>query len=344
MNFLEFHNHKWAFNLAHARRLLEKGDLETFYRGEELQNKNIYPGMRVMSAYWISVEHEMKMRLTTFLMGAGHMDWLDDLAILAQRDEFVALFLEDMRELVHREKIVPIERIESLATSMDLPEDWREQVQKWQSVSEEQIGSGMIDSELVENWFDSCLRSVMNYNFYLIWGGCNTAALVKRQGQEALLRAVDASAEAFKWEISKEFYVNVMPSVGFEDLGDVMELGMRGMYSDQYYHSGDSQEIGEIQIKHSQLMNCELAGIYFRVAEWNNLSKTALGYGICRYCEAHGEATMQISIPPMYSPAYRRLESLGIDDKICNFELILTPADDMDRLMMVQGKVFGVTE
>jgi hypothetical protein len=121
-----------------------------------------------------------------------------------------------------------------------------------------------------------------------------------------------------------------------------MELGMRGMYSDQYYISGEEIEDGEKTVKHSQLLNCELAGIYWRCAEWNDLlPKTALGYGICRFCEAHGEATMEVTIPPMYSPGYRRVESLGMEDKICVFELVLTPADDMDRIMEVQAKIFG---
>jgi hypothetical protein len=30
-----------------------------------------------------------------------------------------------------------------------------------------------------------------------------------------------------------------------------------------------------------------------------------------------------------------------MDDKTCVFELILTPADDMDRIMEVQAKIFG---
>lgn len=123
-----------------------------------------------------------------------------------------------------------------------------------------------------------------------------------------------------------------------------MELGMRGMFSDQYYVSGKEKEHGEGTIRHSRLLNCELAGIYWRCAEWNELPKTVLGYGVCRFCEAHGEATMEVTIPPMYAPAYRRVESLGMDDKECVFELALTPADDMDRIMRVQEKIFGDAE
>jgi hypothetical protein len=342
MHFYEYHNHKWAKNLAHARQLQAKGDYETFYRGEDLPDDDVYPGMRVMAAYWISVEHEMKMRMGLLLKGAGQEGWAVDPDLLAQRDEYAGRFLEDMRLLVKDNEIVSVERLGGLAgEGWELPENWQETITGWQQASENALTDGAIPDGLVESWFDSCLRSIYNYNFYLIWGGVNAAKLVKDGGEEALKAAVDAVAEEFKWEISKEFYVNVMPSVGFEDLGDVMELGMRGMFSDQYYKSGEEEERGEQTIKRSLLMNCELAGIYWRCAEWNDLEKTALGYGCCRFCEAHGEATMEITMPPMYSPGYRRVESLGMDEKTCVFELVLTPADDMERLMMVQEKVFG---
>jgi len=166
------------------------------------------------------------------------------------------------------------------------------------------------------------------------------AAVVKEGGQEALRAVVDATAEEFMWEISREFYVRVLPAAGFEDLDDLMELGLRGMFSDQYYVSGQEREEGEDLIKESILKNCELAGVFRRVAEWNGWPVTTLGYGVCRYCEVHGEATMLMTIPPMYAPAYRRVRSIGIDDTPCLFELRMTPADDMERLMIVHGKVF----
>jgi hypothetical protein len=345
MNFFEYHNHKWARNLSLARRLLEQSDLEAFYRGQELPDNDIYPGMRVMAAYWTSVEHEMKMRLAMLLKGAGHEDWRWDAGLIAQKDTFFQRYLDDMRELVVRENIVPPQRIDDILRQLDTPANWSQQMHSWQEASEAGLSIGKLDPDLVEAWFNSCLRSVANYNQYLIWGGVCAAALVKNSGAEALKKAIDATSEAFKWEISKEFYANVMPAAGFEDIGDVMELGMRGMYSDQYYQTGEEQQLDEdVTVKHSVLKNCELAGIYYRAAEWNGLPQLALGYGICRYCEVHGEATMQISIPPMYSPAYRTVESLGIDGKTCFFELTLTPSDDMERLMMVQEKVFGASE
>ncbi len=342
MHYYDYHNHKWAKNLSHARQLLAKGDHETFYRGEDLPEGDVYPGMKVMSAYWISVEHEMTMRKGMLVKGAGKDGWDENPVLLSQLEDFSSRFLEDMAVLSEDKGVVAADRIAALKDNRQLPESWIDDLKGWQSKSEAALEAGeQIPEDIIEAWFDCCLRSIYNYNYYLIWGGILAADLVKVGGKEALAAAVDAVAEEFKWEISKEFYVNVMPAVGFEDLGDLMELGMRGMFSDQYYVSGEDKEHGEGTIKHSKLLNCELAGIYWRCAEWNDLPKTALGYGVCRFCEAHGEATMEVTIPPMYAPSYRRVESLGIEDKTCVFELILTPADDMDRIMEVQAKIFG---
>lgn len=345
MNYYEFHNHKWAQNLGHACRLLEGGEYEIFYRGQDLPGNDIYPGMRVMAAYWISVEHEMKMRLDMLLKGSNHEDWRWNDEILSQKTRFFNRYLDDMSERINHYGIAPPQRILDIINQLETPQDWSNEIRRWQDMSEKELANGFINPDLIETWISSCLRSIANYNQYLIWGGVCAANIIKTGGDQALKNAVDSTTEEFKWEISKEFYARVMPAAGFEDIGDVMELGMRGMYSDQYYQSGEEQQLdNDVVVKQSLLKNCELAGIFFRIAEWNNLPKLSMGYAICRYCEAHGEATMQISIPPMYTPSYRRVESLGMDDKTCRFELTLTPADDMDRLMMVHGKVFGTLE
>lgn len=345
MHFDEYHNHKWARSLKHARQLLNENKLTVFYHGEDLPGGDVYPGMRVMAAYWISVEHEMKMRRTTLLSGANHLEWENDPELLAQHHLFFDRYLDDMRQLVVRENIVPAERIDELAErGWETPLDWAITLRGWQEASLAALSTGSLDPGLVETWFNSCLRAVANYNRYLIWGGVNASALVKREGPQALTAAVNASSETFMWEISKEFFATVLPSAGFEDIGDLMELGMRGMYADQWFAQGQERQEGEITIRPSTLSNCELAGVYYRAAEWNGLPKLALGYGICRYCEVHGQATMMITMPPMFSPGYKRLESLGIDGKTCQFELTTTPADDMERILMVQERVFGSVE
>jgi hypothetical protein len=347
MFYDEFHNHKWARNLKHARQLLAENQLEAFYNGEDLPEGDVYPGMRVMAAYWISVEHEMKLRHETLLKGANHPEWKNDPERVQQATEFHQRYGADMKELAVRDGIVPAERLDALAViGWETPANWAEVMHRRQQDSLAALESGAFPTELVEGWFDSCLRSVSNYNRYLIWGGVNAAALVRREGPAALKNAVDAVAEEFMWAISKEFFATVLPAAGFEDIGDLMELGLRGMFADQFYVKGEDREEGEKTIRCSILKNCELAGIYHRVEQWNGLPPCSLGYGICRFDEVHGQATMMITMPPMVSPAYRLVKSLAMhqDATECVFELTTTPADDMERILMVQEKVFGAAD
>ncbi len=53
---------------------------------------------------------------------------------------------------------------------------------------------------------------------------------------------------------------------------------------------------------------------------------------------------MQITIPPMFAPSYRLVQSLGLHGETCTFELALIPADDMERLMSTHAMVFGEIE
>ncbi len=344
MHYDEYHNHKWARNLKHARKLLAENHLDVFYYGEDLPNQDVFPGMRVMAAYWTSVEHEMKLRRKILLKGANHPEWETDPELTAQAEEFFERYLADMKELAKRDGIVPEERIDALAArGWETPADWAEVMRAHQQASLNGLEAGLLDPDIIESWFDSCLRSVANYNRYLIWGGVNAAALVRREGPEALKKAVDSVAEEFMWAISKEFFATVLPAAGFEDIGDLMELGLRGMFADQYYVKGEDREEGEKTIRISLLKNCELAGIYRRVEEWNNLPRFSLGYGICRFDEVHGQATMMITMPPMVSPQYRLVKSLAMHPDACGciFELTTVPADDMERILKVQEKIFG---
>lgn len=347
MYYDEYHNHKWARNLKHARKLLAENRLPEFYHGEDLPDNDVYPGMRVMAAYWTSVEHEMKLRCRILLKGADHPEWETDPELIAQVKEFHDRYLADMKALVVRDGIVPAERIDALAAQgWETPTDWAEVMRARQQASLAGLETGSLDKDMIEGWFDACLRSVANYNRYLIWGGVNAAALVRRQGPEALKKAVDGVAEEFMWAISKEFFATVLPAAGFEDIGDLMELGLRGMYSDQYYLKGEDREEGEQTIRISILKNCELAGVYRRVEEWNELPRLSLGYGICRFDEVHGQATMMITMPPMVAPQYRLIQSIAMhpEAQACVFELTTIPADDMERILMVQEKIFGPVE
>ena len=60
-----------------------------------------------MAAYWLSVEHEMKLRRKTLLQGANHLEWENDPELIDQAKRFHDRYLADMKELVEREGIVP---------------------------------------------------------------------------------------------------------------------------------------------------------------------------------------------------------------------------------------------
>jgi hypothetical protein len=127
MYYDEFHKHKWARNLKYARELLNQKRFSAFYHGEDLADGDIYPGMRVMAAYWTSVEHEMKLRRITLLRGAGHLEWEQDPELLAQVESFHARYIDDMRALVARDGSVAPERIDRLqAAGWETPADWAE--------------------------------------------------------------------------------------------------------------------------------------------------------------------------------------------------------------------------
>jgi len=348
MNYDEFHNHKWAKNLALALGYWRMGDYERLWRGDQLSEHDFYPGLRVMSAYWASVEHEMPLRLSTFLRGAGHEDWLSDPEVRSKCDFYLSCYLDDMVEIAHRDSAAfdrgtGYEALADLlaADRLDMPDDWADAMRALQVETEAVLAAGAFPRALLDRWFGLCLRSVANYNRFLIRGATCAATVVKREGIEALRVAVDGTSEAFMWDVSRAFFATALPKAGFEDIGDLMELGLRGMYADQYFHSEPETTEGGLTTRVSVLENCELAGIYASVERWEGLPPTTLGYAFCRYCEVHGLATMMITMPPMVSPSYVRRQSLGMDGKACRFALVMKPADDMARILEVQDRVFG---
>lgn len=59
-----------------------------------------------------------------------------------------------------------------------------------------------------------------NYSHYLIWTGVNAAAIVKCEGVNAFVQAVESTAEPFILDVSREFFATVLPAAGFEDIGE----------------------------------------------------------------------------------------------------------------------------
>ncbi|MBL8967274.1 MAG: hypothetical protein JNG85_09705 [Spirochaetaceae bacterium] len=345
MNYSEFHNHKWARNLGLALGYWEKGEYEKLWRGEQVAERDWYPGLRVMAAYWASVEHEMPLRLATLLRGAALPGLAGEPAVAARIADYAGRFLADMRELAAKAGRGLPAVVEAVAAApLDMPPDWAETMRALQDESEAVVAVGAFPRSLLDRWLGLCARSVANYNRFLVAGATCAAELVRRGGEAALRDAVAATEGDFMWDVSRAFFATALPKAGFEDIGDLMELGLRGMYADQFFHSEPERAEGDASVRVSVLENCELAGVYEAVERWEGLPPRSLGWGFCRYCEVHGLATMMITMPPMVSPAYEREVSLGIDGSACRFRLTTLPADDMPRILEVQEKVFGAVE
>lgn len=350
MHYDEFHDHKWAKNLSLAVGYWKRGEWEKLWRGEQLAEHDWFPGLRVISAYWASVEHEMPIRLATLLRGAGLPGLPREPAVAARVAGYVGRFLDDMEELARRAGDgLPGIVAAVVGAPLGMPADWAETMRALQAESEAALagaaaGGGGFPRGLLDRWLGLCARSVANYNRFLIAEATCAAEIVRRGGDRALRDAVTATEGEFMWEVSRAFFASALPKAGFEDIGDLMELGMRGMYADQWFHQEPERVEGETTVRESVLENCELAGVHAAVERWEGLAPLSLGFGFCRYCEVHGLATMMITMPPMVSPRYERLASLGIDGEACRFRLTTVPADDMPRILEVQEKVFGAVE
>lgn len=106
-----------------------------------------------MAAYWVSVEQKMKLRWKTLLVGANHIEWASEAEMLSLRYEFFGRYLADMRELAVRDGIVPIERMEALAScGWETPADWAEKMHDWPTASLFTLEAGSLGLNLIDTW------------------------------------------------------------------------------------------------------------------------------------------------------------------------------------------------
>jgi len=342
MNFDEFHNHKWAKVLKHACDLWEDEYYQELYYGEDLPDGDYFPGLKVMTAYLVGMEGEMPLHVELLLKGAGHPEWKEEPEIVQQAEEYFQRFLDDKRMLIQREKILQIEQFDKmLERGLNLPDDWHESMQEWQQDSEEAIENDEFSQELLELWLEFCLRSVLNYNRHLIKSAVIASAIYHRLGADVLCSAVEATTEEFMWRSCWTIYNDAMPKAGLEELSDMLDLNNHGMMLDQWFDPPEETREGEVECRRNTIKNCQYYGVYRTVAEWNNHPPLSLGCAICHYCEAHGRATLQLTMPPTISLQYRRIQSWGLDGKPCIFELKTKPADDLERLEQALERVFG---
>ena len=344
MFYNEYHTHRWAKNLAHARKLYDTGQYEKLYLGENLKDNEVFPGLRAMAAHWAGMEQEMPLRLKMLIKGTRRPDFLADKEINSQTMVYADRFVGDMMEIVLRDNICSPDRVQLIKEKgLSIPEDWGDQMRKLQADTEKAMKSYRISSQIFESWLDTCLRSIANYNRYIAQSAVITSLFVLKNGENTLKTAIDATAEEFMWEVSRSFYTNVLPNAGITDIQDQIDTIFRGTNSDRSIVMGEETQDGKKTIRRSILKNCMLFCIYQTVAEKYRLQIRSVGYGICRFCEAQGQANAMISQPSNVQVSYQRVQSLAIENRACTFDLITIPGNDTARVQKVQEKVFGKT-
>lgn len=337
LHYRKKHNHRWAENLSAAKKAFESGNFEVFYRGD-LQASFQYPGMKIMGAFWVAENMEMKERLSI------HLDVLpvnDEGEYEKLSVKYYEWFIEDFKKLAKSNSLFGDEDIASLvdlAAKNELSDfDWESKITSLQAESE----SGEIKPELLKEWFFFCGRFILSYARNLIRQGVRTALYVQQNGKEALEKAIAPTIEYFSWKINRVFFNEAMPRTGFSDLGDIVGLGAYGMLSDQEVGQGSEIINGEVTEKRSILKTCQLYGFIDSVATFMGLEKGATSGAYCPFCVGHGRTTMHFVVPPDRTVKYSLETGLGYHGDKCTFLLETIPGEDDARCDEATAKIFG---
>ncbi len=337
LHYRKEQNHRWAENLAAAKKAFEKGDFEIFYRGN-IEAPFPYPGMKIMGAFWVAENMEMHERLTI------HSDVLP-LKNEAENERLSTLyygwFMDDFKKLSAADALFDedsVATLVSLASTGELDHfDWESSIASLQSRSE----SGETQPELLNDWFFFCARFILSYAHNLIRQGVRCALYVKENGQDALEKAIRPTVEYFSWKINRIFFNEAMPKTGFSDLSDVISLGSYGMLSDQAVGKGFETKRGDVTEKRSILSTCQLYGFIDSVATFMGLEHGATSAAYCPFCVGHGRTTMHFVVPPDRTVRYSLETGLGYGGNECTFLLSTTPGDDDERCNEATAKIFG---
>lgn len=344
LNYREEQNHRWAHNLAAARKYYAAGELEKFYRGD-IPAAFPFPGMKILGAFWTAENMEMDERLGI------HLDVLplaDEAEYESLSRRYYRLFLDDVLEMNRRTDLFEKDRLAAFLRTAEtediIPENWQDLILSLQERSEAELAGGPREASLLADWFDYCLRHIVSYARNLIRQGVRTALYVKAYGVGALENAIDPTVEYFSWKINRVFYNEAMPLTGFSDLGDIVQLGSYGMLADQDVSPSQSLENPTKTVKRSFLNTCQLYGFIDSCASFLGMPKGCTSHAYCQYCVGHGRTTMNFVIPPDYKIDYRLEEGLGYGGKRCTFRLEMIPSADDGRCDEATAKIFGDEE
>jgi len=362
MNFSEYHSHKWSKNLAEVKKraqeinaLYKKGNpkeaqdkLSILYTGEFKDEKKIFPGLKVMAVFWKAEEEMMRCRFETKEKAAQGLHLTDTDEFRNNLKTVWQKYTEDITGLVKKyslldEKISgPI--IKKYPPQMD--SNWSDILKGLMSQTEAAVKEGKISDTLIDNWLAFCLDGILAYNFGLARQAVLSAMILNKFSEAKLKQIVADSKDEYGWLVSKKFFVEVFPAAGITDMMDLQTIGRYGMFSDQDLTTSETipppeKRATEPKVKRTEFFNCQEFSMFETTFKMLGVKTEHIGIAMCPYCEEHGKKNVQLFVPPSMRPEVKMTTSLGFGNKSCAFETKLYPADDMERFMQAQEKVFG---
>jgi len=362
MNFSEYHSHKWSKNLAEVKRraqeinaLYKKGNakdaqdkLSVLYNGEFKDEKKIFPGLKVMAVFWKAEEEMMRCRFETKEKAAKDLHLTDTDEFRNNLKSVWQKYTEDITELVKKNSLLDDKRAGLIINKYppQMGSDWSDVLKGLMSQTETAIKKGEISDALIDKWLAFCLDGILAYNFGLARQAVLSAMIINKFSEDKLRQIVADSRDEYGWLVSRKFFVEVFPAAGITDMMDLQTIGRYGMFSDQDLATSETvpppdKRASEPKIKRTEFFNCQEFSMFETTFKMLGVKVKFIGIAMCPYCEEHGKKNVQVFVPPSMRPEVKMTTSLGMGNKSCVFETKLYPADDMERFMQAQEKVFG---
>lgn len=362
MNFSEYHSHKWSKNLGEVKKNAEeaaslsakgqideaKKKLNYIYAGKFDDPNQVFPGLKVMSIFWKAEEEMMQCRFEHMAKAAAHLQITEHPEFDKNLKEVWAKYTADVSELVKKYGLLP-DQMAKQAVNMYPPrlgQDWAMIFQALVKESEAAVSAGKMDNALLDRWMDFCLRGILAYNFGLARQAVLAGLIINKASEKEIMDIVANSKDEYGWELSKKFFVEIFPAAGLTDMNDLQTIGRYGMFADQDLITKETlpapdKAKTEPKIKTSEFLNCQEFSMFDFTFKHLKVKSEKIGIAMCPYCAEHGKKNASLFVPPSMKPVVQLLTSLGYNNKSCVFETKLHPADDMERFMHAQEKVFG---
>ncbi|MEW6026111.1 MAG: hypothetical protein AB1599_02285 [Planctomycetota bacterium] len=362
MNFSEYHSHKWSKNLTEVKRraqeanaLYKKGlikdaqdKLSSLYNGEFADTNKIFPGLKVMAVFWKAEEEMMRCRFEAKERAAQDLHLTDTDEFKNNLKAVWQKYTEDITELVKKNFLLD-EKVAGPIIKKYPPQmgaNWAEVLKGLMSRTEEAVKKGEISDGLIDEWLAFCLDGILAYNFGLCRQAVLSAMIISKFSEDKLKQIVADSRDEYGWLVSRKFFVEVFPAAGITDMTDLQTIGRYGMFSDQDLTTSETlpppdKRATEPKVKRTEFFNCQEFSMFETTFNILGVKTKNTGIAMCPYCEEHGKKNVQVFVPPSMRPEVKMTTSLGMGNKSCIFETKLYPADDMERFMQAQEKVFG---